>query len=1061
MRSEPGKRVWREAAAPPRAAGGVGTHARLRCGLAVALLLVLAAGPAVPQYDFGDEPLLASAIPDTEVALRGRYVRQWTADTGELVLLYSGGFRLTMGLRELSAADAVVWLRPERIEPEGRKYYALTVYLSGNAEVREPGGTTTVDDVLLVRGLRTRGPIVRRQDAHAAENAEGTELYRQALAERRRAEAGEPAPPRAAPSAPPPTAPGPAAPAPAVSAPAAPPPAPPAPPRPPRVVRYRLPSIEPAETAAGERVLVATGGVYFSQAGGPDAAVLEIRADHCVVFPLTDAAGTLFGEEAPAGAPAAPPAEPLPEEPSAGTPGGRAALFPPAPENGEAAPDGAQTPAEAGPPSPRAAPTPPHAPPARPDLGGLGGEGAALRIRAVYLEGDVVLSAGNRFVRAARLYYDFERDQALILDAVFRAEIPVREIPLYIRADEIRQLSTREFEARNAKLTTSEFYTPSYHVGAERVYIRDTTPRDETGRATSGPTGYYRVRNATLNVLGLPIAWWPGSEGPLDASETLLRSLRLGYSSDRGAEFASRWYLFNLLGVATPPGFDATLRLDYFSERGPGIGVNVDYARDDYYGLLRTYYLHDDGRDSLGPLRRYDETPSTSERGRVLWRHRHYLPNDWEATLELAYVSDPYFLEEWEKSEWFEGKEQETALYLKRARDTEAITLLANWRTLDFVNQTEHLPELGYRRIGDTWFDPLVLYHESRIGMVRYRPDDRQFFDERRFNTDGLTDATFRVDARQEAELPLKLGPVSLVPFGSARGTYWDGQPLDDGGLWRGLGVAGVRGAVSFSRVFDAVRSELLDIHRLRHVIKPDFAAWWAGSNVRSEQLTPFDYGIETIDPFYGATFGLRQTWQTQRGAADRRRTVDLLTVGLEVGVFGDTGGRRDRSNGYANPLRPENSRTRNYIAGDVVYRLSDTTSLLYDFNFDLNDRSFDSHNVSLALERNPRLAYVLGARYAGDIDLAAVGGGWNYRISEKHITAVRSWFDVDTGDVGEVAFAYIRKLPRWYVGINLEYDNIEDDFSVSLSLWPEGIPEWTLGSRRFTGLATTTGIKP
>ncbi len=1047
MRSELRQRVTRGVGAPLRAVGAAGVRGGIRRWAAVALLLVLAAGPAVPQYDFGDEPLLASAIPDTDIALRGRYVQQWNTADGELVLLYSGRFRLEMGRRALSADDAVVWLRPERAEPEGKKYYALTVYLSGNAEVREPGGTTTVDDVLLVRGLRTHGRIVRWQDAHAEESAAGSELYQQALLERRRAESGEPAPRRVPVPGPPMTAPAVAAP---TTAPAAPPPAPA---RPPRVVRYRLPNIEPAETGAGERVFVATGGVYFSQAGGPDAALLEIRADTCVVFPLTDATGALFGDETPAGAPAAPPAEALTEEPPPASRSGRAALFPPPPEDDEAPP-------EAAPPR-GVVPPPPQAPPARSELGGLGGDGAGARIRAVYLEGDVILSMGTRFVRASRLYYDFEHDQALILDAVFRADVPGREIPLYIRADQIRQLSTREFEARNARVTTSEFYTPSYHVGAERVYIRDTTPRDEAGRATGGPTGYYRLKNSTLNVFGLPIAWWPASEGPLDASETLLRSLRLGYSSDRGAEFESRWYLFNLLGVQAPPGFDATLRLDYFSKRGPAVGVNVDYAREDYYGLLRTYYLHDDGEDSLGPLRKYEETPSTSERGRVLWRHRHYLPNDWEATLELAYVSDPNFMEEWEKSEWFEGKEQETALYLKRARDTEAITLLANWRTLDFVNQTEHLPELGYRRIGDTWFDPLVLYNESRIGMVRYRPDDRQFFDEARFNNNGLTDATFRADTREEAELPIKLGPVSLVPFGSARGTYWDGQPLGDGGLWRGLGVAGARGAVSFSRVYDELESELLDVHRIRHVVKPDFAAWWAGSNVRSEQLTPFDYGIETIDPFYGATFGLRQTWQTKRGAPDRRRTVDLLTVGLEVGVFGDTGRRRDISNGYANPLRPENSRTRNYFAGDVVYRLSDTTSLLYDFNVDLNDRSFDSHNVSFAVERNPRLAYVFGARYAGDINLAGVGGGWNYRLSEKHITAVRSWFDVDTGELGEVAVAYIRKLPRWYVGLNVEYDNVEDDLSVSLSLWPEGIPEWTLGSRRFTGLATTTGIKP
>jgi hypothetical protein len=692
---------------------------------------------------------------------------------------------------------------------------------------------------------------------------------------------------------------------------------------------------------------------------------------------------------------------------------------------------------------------------------GVGQAGKQSRVRAVYLEGDVVLSLGNRFVRADRLYYDFERDRALILDGVFRADIPVREIPLYVRAAEIRQLSAREFSAKHARVTTSEFYTPSYHVGADKVYVRDLTRRDSAGRATGPVAGAYEMHSATLNVGGLPLAWWPYSQGRLESSETLLRRITSGYSSKRGYEFESAWYLFNLLGIQPPEGVDATLLLDYYSRRGPAVGINVDYTREKYYGLLRSYFLYDNGKDTLGAYRKQFEEPSTDTRGRILWRHRHYLPYDWEATIEVAYVSDANYLEEWEKHEWFQGKEQETALYLKRAKGVEAITLLANWRMLDFLTQTEHLPELTYRRIGDSFFDPLVLYHESRVGEVRYLPDDRHEIQHWEFTNQSRTDLTFRADAREEAELPLKLGPFNLVPFTSVRGTYWDGQPLEEGTFWRGLGVYGVRGGTSFSRVYNDVNSELFDIHRIRHIVKPEYALWWAGGSTRSQLITPFDYGIETIDPFYGMMLGVRQTWQTKRGAEDLRRTVDLLTLNLELGVFGNTEGRQDISNGYANPLRPENSRTRNYFAGDLAYRLSDTTSFLYDFNFDLNDRSFDRHDFAIAVERDPRLAYVLGSRYAGDIQMSLVGGGWNYRLNEKHLTAFRAWWDVDTGRVGEVTLSYVRRLPRWYVGISLQYDNVSDDTSVMFSLWPEGIPEWTLGSRRFTGLATSTGIRP
>ena len=120
-----------------------------------------------------------------------------------------------------------------------------------------------------------------------------------------------------------------------------------------------------------------------------------------------------------------------------------------------------------------------------------------------------------------------------------------------------------------------------------------------------------------------------------------------------------------------------------------------------------------------------------------------------------------------------------------------------------------------------------------------------------------------------------------------------------------------------------------------------------------------------------------------------------------------------------------------------------------------------DRSNVAIAVERLPRLAYVFGYRHAGDINMDLIGGGYNYKLSEKHITSVRTWFDAERGDLGEIAVAYIRKLPRWNVGLTFEYERYEEDFTISLSIWPEGVPEWTLGSRRFSGVSSTTGIRP
>ncbi len=1001
-----------------RGHGGPLHYSRGRLWVCAAWLAALVIPQAVGQQPVnsqvlppGDELILPTTIAESDIEMSGRYARQWKDEDGTLIVLFQGDFRLDAGRRKLAAQDAVVWIDSKVDPQENRRHWDLTVYLWGNAEVQDAAGTVTIDDRLLVTNLQTFGRIIKHHDAHAPETAEQSALYEEALRDRALIEAGGEAGQ---------TMPGREL---DVSRPLSeqelrl--------PKPSRVITYRLPATEPTVTPSGETVQVARGRVYFAQSGG-GGPLVEIQADNAVVFPTESGAELM-----------------LPGEGIGGEAGGAAE-----PGAGGQPQPGQQPPAEPG-----AAPA--DQPQERP---ADARQRISQQIRGVYLEGDVVLSAGSRFIRADRLYYDFENERALILDAVFRADIPQRDIPLYVRADEVRQLSATEYRADNAKITTSEFYSPHYHVGADRVYVRDLTPGG-IGAGEARLSGEYELRNATLNVEGLPVAWWPYSRGRLDESETSLRSFRMAYSDDFGATVESRWYLFNLLGVAAPPGFDATLKLDGYSERGPGVGIDLDYERPDYYGLVRTYGIYDNGEDNLGPFR--NNEPERKERGRFLWRHRHYLPEDWQLTMETSYISDPNFLEEYFESEFDEGKEQETLLYLKRARETEAITLLANWRLLDFVTQTEHLPDLAYRRIGDTWLDPVVLYHESRIGMVRYRPDDRRFFDEHRADNTSLTDNTFRTDVREEAELPLKFGWLNLVPYAMLRGSFWDGTPQRDGALWRGMGSYGVRGGSTFSRVFEDVESQLLDIDGIRHIVRPEFAAWWSHSNARSTLITPFDEGIETIDDFHGALLALKQTFQSRRGAGDLRRTVDLLELNLEAGFFGGRVQENEISNGYVNTIRPEDSRTRNYLAGEAIYRLSDTTSVLYDFNFDLNDGNFDRHNLSVAVERLPRLAYVFGVRHAGDIDMNLLGGGFNYKLTEKHIVASRVWFDIDTGRAGEVAVTYIKKLPRWYFGLNMEYDQVDDDFSVSVSLWPEGIPEWTLGSRRFTGVATSTGIRP
>ncbi len=295
----------------------------------------------------------------------------------------------------------------------------------------------------------------------------------------------------------------------------------------------------------------------------------------------------------------------------------------------------------------------------------------------------------------------------------------------------------------------------------------------------------------------------------------------------------------------------------------------------------------------------------------------------------------------------------------------------------------------------------------------------------------------------------------------------WSESPRE-GSIGRIMGSYGLRSSMYFWRLFENVQSRLLDVNGIRHVIQPDVTAWVSHSNKSSTDLYPFDEGIEDIDDFDGVTVGLRQRWQTKRGGPGRWRVVDWITLDLELGafngddwVFPDGKALVSYTHGDAFVSRPEDSIARNFVNANFIWRVSDSTALLSDANWDIDDGEMDTFNISLAVERTPRFSYFLGWRYIREIDSNLLGLGANYRISRKHTLAFREYFDLERGETLEFSVTYIRKFPRWYVAASFDLDKAEDEFGISLSAWPEGVPEWTVGTRRYTGLATSTGIRP
>lgn len=684
----------------------------------------------------------------------------------------------------------------------------------------------------------------------------------------------------------------------------------------------------------------------------------------------------------------------------------------------------------------------------------------AASFTGVYLKGNVVLLQGDRTIRAKEVYYDLHNQRALINEALVRSIMRQRNVPTYIHAQQLRQISEREFVARNAKMTSSDFASPDFFVGAGKLLFRDVTPRDDQGNRTGPQKLRVNAENITLNIGGFPFLWWPGMTADLERGESPLHKLVLGHSNKNGFTVKSEWWLFRLLGLEEPEDVNLILGVDYMSQRGPALRLELDYLRDNYEGYAEGIIMQDHGQDRLSRTRE-DLEPPRDLRGRFLLRHRHYLPRDWEMQLEASYISDANFLEEFMEKEFDTGKDQEAAIYFKKQRENWAFSILANTRLMDFVTVTSHYPEARFVLIGEPIASVATGFLDARAGFLQLENNNT-------FPAPSPMDSSdlVRGDIRGELDLPLQIGPLKLVPYASGRATAWDDSPTD-GGQQRYFFTAGMRAGTQFWRVYDKVQSRMLDLNRLRHIIEPQVHLFWAGSNSDHGELGthiwPLDQEVEGLRDFAAVSVALLQTFQTKRGPADRQRDVDWFEADIRATFFNQNSalfGTQDFSDpafptnmtrmtprGRWFDYRPENSFPRDNIQADFSLRVSDTTLLFSDLTYALAGGSLDRFNVGLAVTRSPRLSYFIADRYNRPTDMHVLTGGATYKLNEKYTISASQQMDIEQGRSLATNLMLVRKFPRWYMSISANIDRSRDEAVIMLNIWPEGLPAIRLGT--------------
>lgn len=703
-------------------------------------------------------------------------------------------------------------------------------------------------------------------------------------------------------------------------------------------------------------------------------------------------------------------------------------------------------------------------------------------IEAIYLGGDIKVTEGLRTINCDEMFYDFSQRRAVAINAEMRTFDPKRGIPIYLRAQRIRQVAENRFSASDITLTTSEFHDPQFSLTASKVIVTDTASIDAEAERLGKDSYQAQIAGVRARYYGLPFFAWPKMFVDMERPDVPIRTAHFSYDNTWGASLETRWYLSRLLGLREPEGSDNTFMLDYFGKRGFGTGVDINYQTREYFGRLLGYIVDDHGTDDLGSRSsRQDLEPDKQTRGRLMFQHRHYLDDGWQLTTELSYLSDRHFLESYYRGEFDNGKEQETLIYAKKLRDNWAFSLLGKWRINDFQDQVEEMPTAEFHLTGQSLMDgTFTLYSDSQVGSLRQKSDKDSVL--------GLPDEKFALGVtRSELDMPLSAGEWRIVPFVAGTGGYDDRSgfysPYATGNaLGRperntlGMGEAGVRAAAEYWKLYRDARSRLWDLDGLRHIIRPELSA------------TTYQETDDVWDQRDIVRLGLNQTLQTKRGPAESRRTVDWMNLNVEMVIVDDAAavaGAPDRYiwNDPAVPFRSiaapqvfngdlgpalttfeDYGPTRTHLAGDYRWRITDTTALLSDGYYDTCDGQLQQYNLGFTHVRYPDLSYYLGTRYLRNVDVLDEKGtnslvfAVTYVLDPRYtmVFAQQYDFDYDMSVSNEVTI--LRRYHRAYCGLTFSVDESLDRRSVIFSIWPQGVKELAIGSRRYMSLSSVPG---
>ncbi len=696
------------------------------------------------------------------------------------------------------------------------------------------------------------------------------------------------------------------------------------------------------------------------------------------------------------------------------------------------------------------------------------------QIEGIYLEGGVFAGDDQWSIRTPRMYLDVKNNKALMLDAVFWTTDQKTGMPLYVRAQSIRQRAQREFAAEKAKISNTAFFEPDLTIGVSDIKVTLHEDEGQDARDTR-PHVTVEGKNVTLNVGNVPVLWLPGFKG--DPSSFPLKQFTIEDTNRSGTAIKTRWNALSLLNLTAPPGLTIDLQLDYYADRGFGVGVMSDWMTREHRGGLFSYLLFDDNGTDITPSgRRIGRDGQT--RGIFALHDIWEFTNAWTLVTELSYVSDEAFVGALFDQRGRTTEDFRNRLQIERLSDDTYFALELSTTANDFIvpehllqspgYQVNKIPEARFVSLGKDLlpdFEPGLLTYafEARAGMLRlafsevaasgYGFDTNSLADDAFgtaantslsdvFRAMGLDESMVaRVDMRHELSARLDWGPIRVIPFVVGRATAYDSSfdafspgQHDEVRFW---GSGGVTLSTTISKINNNAQSQFFDIHRLRHIIEPSITLWGSDSNFDANDVPIFDDDVEGLITGTSMRAAIDQTWQTKRGGIGRWRDVDVLKLRTEYVTTSDRAGKSRIPEYFSS--RPELSNPGDYFGASAIWQPTEVLAFAGEIIYDLDLDETARASIGAIIEHRPWFTTSVEYREIQALDATFASLRARYRLTDKYALNTGLNYNFDLNDFQVFNAQILRRFQIGTLGTIIRYDNIKGETSFGFIFRPAG----------------------